>query len=69
VKTVTKHVFRPDGVAWLDRVRRCCWATADGGQCSLPEGNRAHKMPDTADQQAEHRRRAGEPNEESETSE
>jgi hypothetical protein len=47
------HVFVPDGKTWPDRLERCL-------ECGLPRPNRTHRIPDVTEEQAEHRRRAGE---------
>jgi len=57
---VSTHIFADDGIAWLDRTRRCRHIVGEHGEeCGLPEGNRAHNVKDTTAQDHEHRRRAG----------
>lgn len=54
------HTFVPDGIAYIDKVRRCAEPTGDGEWCSMPESNRVHHLQDVSEAQEEHRRRAGE---------
>jgi hypothetical protein len=57
---VRTHVFEHDGADWLDRIRRCGRVVGESNErCGMPESNRVHKVPDTSEQQDEHRRRAG----------
>lgn len=58
---MTTHVFRDDGVDWLDRIRRCAHVVGEHGEeCGLPEGNKAaHHVRDTTALDHEHRRRTG----------
>jgi hypothetical protein len=58
--TTRAHVFVNDGIDWLDRIHRCGYLGIQGEPCSLPSTNRIHELPDTSEEQDEHRRRVGE---------
>ena len=52
---IVHHVDLDDG-----RSKRCGYLRSDGEPCGLPETNRAHKVTDTSQREAEERRRLGE---------